>query len=114
MKLWREHYAPQRIAVDGESAPLNAVATKSADGKTRYVKAVNPSDAPVPVVLKLASGAAGKATLQVVAPGDLNARNTLEARDVVQPKPAAVQQDGATLRFTLPPISCGVLELRIE
>ena len=84
MKLWREHYAPQRIALEGESAPLNAVATKSADGKTLYFKAVNPSDEAVPVVLKLAGGAAGKATLQVVAPGDLHARNTLEARDAVQ------------------------------
>ena len=85
MQLWREHYAPQRIALDGESAPLNAVATKSADGKTLYFKAVNPSDEAVPVVLKLAGSAAGKATLQVVAPGDLNARNTLEARDKFKP-----------------------------
>ena len=91
MKLWREHYAPQRIALEGETGPLNAVATRSADGKTLFVKAVNPSDAAVPVVLKLAGGAAGKATLQVVAPGDLAARNTLEARDVVQPKPGAVR-----------------------
>ena len=45
MKLWRDHYAPQRIALEGQTEPLNAVATKSADGKTLYVKAVNPSDA---------------------------------------------------------------------
>ena len=64
--------------------------------------------------MKLAGGAAGKATLQLVAPGDLAARNTLEARDVVQPKPAAVQQEGPTLRFTLPPISCGVVEIRVD
>ncbi|MCY2989115.1 MAG: DUF1080 domain-containing protein [Planctomycetota bacterium] len=114
MKLWREHYAPQRIALEGQTDPLNAVATKSADGKTLYVKAVNPSDEAVPVQLKLANGAAAKATLQVVAPGDVAARNTLEARDAVQPKPAAVQQAGATLRFTLPPISCGVVEIRCE
>ena len=42
----------------------------------------------------------------------LNARNTLEARDTVQAQPAAVQQEGQTLRFTLPPISCGVVEIR--
>ncbi|MCU0873785.1 MAG: DUF1080 domain-containing protein [Pirellulaceae bacterium] len=114
MKLWREHYAPHRVALEGETAPLNAVATKSADGKTLYFKAVNPSDEAVPVQLQLAGGAAGKATLQVVAPGDLAARNTLEARDAVQPKPAAVQQNGATLRFTLPPLSCGVVVLGVE
>ncbi len=114
MKLWREHYAPQRIALEGQAGPLNAVATKSADGKTLFVKAVNPSDAAVEVVLKLAGGAAGRATLQVVAPGALAARNTLEARDTVQPKAGAVQQEGATLRFALPANSCGVVEIRGE
>ncbi len=70
MKLWREHYAPQRIALEGHADPLNVVATSSEDGKTLVVKAVNPSDAAVPVVLKLAGSAAGEATLHVVAPGD--------------------------------------------
>jgi alpha-N-arabinofuranosidase len=112
MKLWREHYAPDRVALEGEMGPLNAVATRSADGKTLYVKAVNPSDATVPVVLKLAGDAAGQATLQLIAPGELSARNTLDARDTVRPQPAAVKQEGSTLRFTLPPISCGVVEIR--
>ena len=114
MKLWREHYAPQRIALEGETASLNAVATRSADGKTLCFKAVNTSDAAVPVALGLPDGVVGKAKLQVVAPGELNARNTLAARDVVQPKSADVRQEGGTLRFTLPPISCGVLEIRCE
>jgi alpha-L-arabinofuranosidase len=98
--------------VDGEPGPLNLVATKSADGNTMYVKAVNTSDAIVPVILKLASGAARKSSLLLVAPGDLSARNTLEARNAVQPQPAAVRQEGSTLRFTLPPISCGVVKIQ--
>jgi alpha-N-arabinofuranosidase len=114
MKLWREHYAPQRIALQGQTGPLNAVATKSEDGKTLYVKAVNPSDQAVQVQLTLAHGVPGKASLQLVAPGDLAARNTLDARDVVQPQLAAVQQDGSAVRFMLPPISCGVVEIRME
>jgi len=114
MKLWRDHYAPQRIALEGRADPLNAVATRSEDGRTLYVKAVNPSDEAVQVEVKLASGVPGKATLQLVAPGDLTARNTLAARDTVQPQSAAVQQVGATLRFTLPPISCGVVEICLE
>jgi alpha-N-arabinofuranosidase len=114
MKLWREHYAPQRIALDGPAKPLNAVATKSEDGKTLYVKAVNPADEAVRVQLTLNNDTPGKTSLQLVAPGDLAARNTLEARDAVRPQPAVVQQDGGTLRFTLPPISCGVVEIRLE
>jgi len=114
MKLWREHYAPQRIALEGQADTLNAVATRSADGKTLFVKAVNPSDAAVSVVLKLVGGAASKATLELIAPGELAARNTLEARDLVQPKPGTVEQEGSTLRFTMPAISCGVVEIRCE
>ncbi|HPD16248.1 MAG TPA: alpha-L-arabinofuranosidase C-terminal domain-containing protein [Planctomycetota bacterium] len=114
MKLWRDHYAPQRIALEGDGGPLNAVATRSDDGKTLRLKAVNPSDAAVPVTLKVAGASAGKATLQLVAPGALDARNTLEARDAVKPQPGTVQQDGSTLRFTLPPLSCGVVEIRCE
>ena len=98
--------------MDGPTDPLNAVATRSEDGKTLVIKAVNPSNEAVQVQLKLASGVPGQATLQLVAPGDLAARNTLEARDVVQPKPAPVQQEGQSLRFTLPPISCGVVEIQ--
>jgi alpha-L-arabinofuranosidase len=85
MKLWREHYAPQRIALDGPTEPLNAVASRSEDGKTLYVKAVNPAAEAVRVQLTLNNVAPGKASLQLVAPGDLAARNTLEARDTVRP-----------------------------
>ena len=28
MKLWRDHYAPHRIALEGDAGPLNAVATR--------------------------------------------------------------------------------------
>ena len=31
---------------------------------------------------------------------------------VVQPKPGTMQQEGSALRLTLPPISCGVVEIR--
>jgi len=66
------------------------------------------------VHLQIAGGAPGKASLKLVAPGDLSARNTLQARSAVRPEAAAVQRQGAALRFTLPPISCGVVEIRGE
>jgi len=87
----------------GRFEPLNAVATRSEDGQTLHFKAVNPTDQAVHVELILGESGAGKATLQVVAPGSLHARNTLDARDVVRPESAKVQQQGSTLRFTLPP-----------
>ncbi len=114
MKLWRDHYAPQRIALEGKTGSLNAVATRSNDGGTLYFKAVNPAEEAVPVELKLSSGKVNRVSMQVVAPGDLAARNSLDAPNAVRPQPAPIKQDGRTLRFTLPPISCGVVEIRCE
>lgn len=114
MKLWRDHYAPQRVALEGEAGPLSAVATRSADGKTLVFKAVNPAAAPVNVELKLKTGAAGEASFALVAPGDLAARNTLESPNVVRPVQAMIQRDGRAWKFTLPPISCGLVEIRCD
>ncbi len=112
MKLWRDHYQPQRIALDGEAAPLNAVATRSADASTVVFKAVNPGDQPVRVKLRV--DGAGDATLQLVAAADLRARNTLDAPAAIQPRAAEVARDGATLAFELPPFACGVLKVAVE
>ncbi|MCH5373462.1 MAG: DUF1080 domain-containing protein, partial [Planctomycetes bacterium] len=85
MKLWREHFAPHRVEMSGDVGPLNAVATRSEDGRTVYWKAVNPSDASVTVTIALPEKVAlpGKSTVQLVAPGDLQARNSLaELKDL--------------------------------
>jgi alpha-N-arabinofuranosidase len=109
MKLWREHYASQRLAVTGEVGKLNHVATKTADGKTLYYKVVNPTDQPVPVELRVKEGfAVGKAALQVVAPDSLKARNSLDQPDAVRPRPAEAAVDGQVVRFKLPAYSAAV------
>jgi len=112
MKLWREHYAPRRIALEGETGPLNAVATQSADGRTLCLKAVNPKNEAVSVKLNLSRGAIDTASMQVVAPGALTARNSLDAPGVVRPVPAPVRRSGRTAQFTLPALSCGVVRIR--
>jgi alpha-N-arabinofuranosidase len=112
MRLWREHYAPQRIAVSGDAGPLNGVATKSADGKTLYYKAVNPTDRPVPVELRVGGGfAVGPASLQVVAPGSLEARNGLDRPDAVRVRAGKTDVDGQRVRFILPAYSAGVVTI---
>jgi len=113
MKLWREHYAPQRIEVSGEAGPLNIVAGKTDDGKTLYVKAVNPGQEPVSVELSLPPGfGIGSSELKVVAPGSLDARNTLENPAAVQPVSGRCETEGQVVRFTLPALSAAVLSLR--
>lgn len=112
MKLWRQNYAPNLIAISGKSEPLNAVATKSKDGKTLYFKAVNPDDKSVLVELTVKEGfTISKASMQLVAPNSLNARNVLPRPDAVHTAPSRVTQNGQKIIFTLPCWSTGVLTI---
>jgi alpha-N-arabinofuranosidase len=112
MKLFRDRYAPVRLATDGDPGPLNVVATRSDDARTLHLKAVNPSDAPVNVTLTLPANAYATATLDLVAPDALTARNTLDAPDAVKPASAPVTLTPGAARFTLPRWSVGVLTVR--
>jgi len=101
--------------MEGETKPLNAVATKSADGKTLYFKAVNPTQQPVQVELVVEGNNTVKgASMQVVVSGDIHARNTLEEPNRVRPEPAEVQFDSNTVRFILPPYSAGVTTIDLR
>jgi len=112
MKLYRDHFAPQRLALVGEFGPLNAIATKSLDGKHVFVKIVNPSENSV--VVRLESQGGFKPThagLQQVASDDLLAHNSLEQRDAVRVAAAKAELAGNTVGFTVPKWSVTVLEL---
>jgi alpha-N-arabinofuranosidase len=110
MKLWYDHYAPERISLEGPESPLSVVATRDDKGRV-ILKAVNPSDAPADVVVKLAGGAVRSASLVLVAPGSLEARNTLAAPAAVAPRPGDARVAEGAARFTLPPLSAGVAVL---
>jgi alpha-N-arabinofuranosidase len=113
MKVWREHYAPARVRLSGDTGPLNAVATKSEDGATLYFKAVNPTERSVTVKLAVKGTAVpGMASLTLVAPGDLRARNTLEAPHAVRPATGKVSVEGGEVRFQLPTQCAGVVTIR--
>jgi alpha-N-arabinofuranosidase len=114
MKLWRDHYAPYRIAVMGESGNLNVVATRSDDGKMVYLKAVNPSRESLAVEVKLDGQAVASTTLRLVAPGSLAARNTLAERGVVRVEEGKIELEDQAVRFTMPPLSCGVAAMKCE
>jgi alpha-N-arabinofuranosidase len=113
MKLWRDHYAPQRIELSGDAGALNAVASKSADGATVCVKAVNPSDEAVPVELMFKEGfTVGGVTMAVVAPDSLDARNALDNPHAVQPATAKAETAEQLVRFTLPRWSAAVVAVK--
>ncbi|MEI7902350.1 MAG: family 16 glycoside hydrolase [bacterium] len=111
-KLWREHFAPKRVRLEGPEQPLNSVATLSEDGKNLYLKTVNPTKQAVTVSLSVPGAfAKGKAELLVV-DGLENDRNSLDEPAKLAPKarPVSVSEPGV-LRFTLPALSAGVLTL---
>lgn len=114
MQLWRDHYAPHRIELTGGSDKLNAVATKSQDGRTLYVKCVNPHPAAARVSLTLPEGLkVAEATMQIVAPGSLQSRNTLAKPDAVRAEPGEVKMEAATASFDLPPLSAAVVTIKL-
>lgn len=112
MKLWRERFAPELLALEGSAEPLDAVATRAAGGKALHLKAVNPSTEPVEVEVSVAGGfVPARASLELVAPGSLNARNTLEEPWAVRAESVPTAPEGSAVRFRMPPISAGVLTL---
>ncbi len=114
MQLWRNHCAPNRIEIGPDSGALNTVATKSQDGRTLYVKSVNPGESAMDVSLTLADGFVPvTATMEMVAPGSLRARNTLEHPQAVRVEPGDVRVEGNTMRLTLPPLSAAVVTVKL-
>ncbi|MBC8054217.1 MAG: carbohydrate binding domain-containing protein [Sphingobacteriaceae bacterium] len=114
-KLYRENYAPNRLELTGEQGGLNCIATQSADGLVTTVKAVNPGEKTVQVSVTLSNALAYlKPQLQLVAPGSLQAANTMQQPTAVNPVDASVTQNGNVFTFIMPPLSVGVFKVKSE
>jgi alpha-N-arabinofuranosidase len=112
MKLWRDSFAPNLLAVEGPDHPLNFVATRSADRRTVFLKAVNPTGSAVETVVRFDGDLApGTATMQLVAPGDETVKNTLEEPDNIKVVNATATVEGRTVKFSMPPLSAGVVRV---
>lgn len=112
-KLWREHYGPDLLRLDGPERPLNAVASRTSDGRSLFFKAVNTGAGAFDVELRIAPGfRVAEAALQLIAPGDLKARNDLDKPGVIAPAAAAATVTGQVVRFTMPPQAAAALTLR--
>lgn len=112
MKLWWDNFAPQFLPVTGEQQGANIVATRSEDGNLVVLKAVNPENRALTVEVELQGGFAPKtASMQVVAPGSLNARNTLASPTAVHPRTGVVHLTEKRIRFDLPAHSTAVVRV---
>ena len=112
-KLWREHFGPKVVHLDGPERPLNVLASTTEDGRTLFFKVVNPQDTECEVELNVGNALkVANAELTVIAPGDLKARNTLDEPGRITSTVKPVGVTGQTLRFTLPAQSVGALSVQ--
>jgi alpha-N-arabinofuranosidase len=112
MKLFRDHFAPQQVALGGDTGGLNVIATKTEDGKKLIVKLVNPTEKAIDA--KLAPGgafAAATPKMQLVAPDSLDAKNSFDQPDVVKVVDGKIARSGSDVTFSMPRWSVGVVEL---
>jgi alpha-N-arabinofuranosidase len=110
MKLWWDSFAPKFLPLDGEVDGCNIVATRSEDGEIVVLKAVNPTDRGRTVEVELTGDFNPKtASMQIVAPGSLRARNTLEKPTAVKAEVGTVTLTGQRLSFDLPAYSAAVV-----
>ncbi|MBN2505865.1 MAG: DUF1080 domain-containing protein [Verrucomicrobia bacterium] len=112
MKLWWDNFAPEFLPVAGDVQGCNIVATRSEDGGTVVIKAVNPKDRSTSVAVDFRGGVIPKtASMHVVAPGSLRARNTLAEPGAVRAEPGVVRLNGTRARFDLPAYAAAVIRL---
>jgi hypothetical protein len=72
--------------VEGPDRPFNFVATRSADRRTVYLKAVNPTSTAVEAEVRLDGDLTPRtASLQLVAPGGGTVKNSLVQPDNIKP-----------------------------
>lgn len=113
MKLWRDHYAPYRVQTTGQDTSLNVVSVLSEDGQTLIIRIVNPD----PTVKSMAfqihdSFLPETAVMHYVAPGSLDARNTLAEPNRVRVQAKVIGLNGQTLRLRMPAYSAGVIAVK--
>ncbi len=133
MKMWRDAYAPFLVeltsdskALNGDNPIVNAVATKSEDGKTIYVKIVNNEEKSVDFQLnfdetvKLSDA---NVSAQIVTPelksgedvkAKLRKRNTFEEPNSISPKDLKTEKNGDVLTFTADSLSAVVVKIELK
>jgi len=110
MKLWWDHFAPNRVRTEGGDGGLNIVSTLTDDARTLYLRVVNPDDVERTVEVEIdASFVPESAFMHYVAPGSLYARNTLDSPSDVCVQAKVVGFKGQVLRFKVPALSAGVV-----
>ena len=112
-ELWYDHYSPYRLAFDGDTGDLSVSVSLAENGGSVIVKAVNPTDSPAALKLTGDWGPLAGAEYEFIAPGSLDAANTMERRHAVGRQKRVLTTDGDTVELELPALSAGVVTVRL-
>lgn len=113
LKLWRDHFLPNRISMEGETKHLNIAATASDDKKQVCVKIVNPTERPV--TMKIKGGAMlGIPVWKVIHASGLTESNSMEFPERIKVKEQEVTMLGNDLIVPVPAYSASVLSMKQE
>ena len=133
MKLWRDSYAPCLLnmksdapELSGATPAINAVATKTEDGKTIYVKAVNTLPKDVRYLFSFednldltdatvsATCISPKISDNEETSAKLRKRNTLEIPDAIAPFEAPAKIENAVVNVDAPSYSAIVVKIELK
>ena len=110
MKLWWDHYGPYLVETEASDNFLDVNSVMSEDKQTLYIHVVNAESADRSVEFDIGTAfIVDSAYLDYVAPGDLDARNTLAKTNAVKVQSKIVGHDDNMIRFNMPAYSAGVV-----
>lgn len=109
--LWRNHFLPNRIHMDGDAQGLNIIATASDDRQEVCLKIVNPSDKEVELRVK-GGKLLGIPEWTVVRASSLTDKNSMADRDEIKAEKEQVVADGDDYMLTVPSLSASVLYMK--
>ena len=97
---------------DTADEPRGIYAARSADGQTVFLKAVNPTGNEIEAAVRLDGDWMPRtATMQLIAPGGETVKNSLEEPDNIRAVAAGATVEDRIVRFTMPPLSAGVVRV---
>lgn len=108
LRLWRNHFLPNRLHLEGDTHGLNIIATASDDRRQVCLKIVNPSDKDIMLRIKGIDGI-GYPVWTVVKASSLTDKNTMEQRDAIKEERGKVSSDNGDYMLLVPPLSASVL-----
>lgn len=109
-KLWRDHYLPLRIELNGVKDELNAIATKSDDDNLICVKMINPTEKVMHVEIEEFPGYREN-TFKIVSAASLYDSNTMLKPDRISVQLEKVQKSNNSYCMQLPAFSASIFLL---